>query len=116
MDRSTTMANCLYYTSKLSFRAWNSNGLSSKSIGDKWQNIDFLNMSNNFDFIILSETWKCTDVEISGYRSVIQDAINSKKGGRNSGGIVLLYKNALHDWMSVVKKSPDEKITRFSMV
>ena len=70
MDRSTTMT----------FLAWNINGLSSKSIGDKWQNIDFLNMSNNFDFIILSETWKCTDVEISGYRSVIQDAINSRKG------------------------------------
>ena len=47
------------------------------------------------------------DVEISGYRSVIQDAINSRKGGRNSGGIALLYKNALHDWISNVKKSPN---------
>ena len=48
-----------------------------------------------------------TDAEITGYRSVIQDAIHSKKGGHNSGGIVLLYNNALRDWFSIVKKSPD---------
>ena len=45
--------------------------------------------------------WKCTDVEIIGYESVIQDAIHSRKGGRNSGGIVLLYKNTIHDWIQL---------------
>ena len=97
MDRSSTVTNCLYYKSKLSFLALNINGISSISIGDKWQNIDFLNMINNFDFIILSETWKCTDVEISGLSiSNSRCYSDSRKGGRNSGGIVLLYKNAFN--------------------
>ena len=64
-------------------------------------------MVNDFDFVILSETWKHSNVEVSGYRSVIQDATKSRKGGRNPGGIDLLYKNAFQDWISVVKKSPN---------
>ena len=43
---------------KLSFFPWNINGLSSKTFGDKLQNYDCPNMISNFDFIILSETWK----------------------------------------------------------
>ena len=51
------MTGCLNHSSKLSFFVWNINGLSSKSLGDKLQNIDFLSMINNFNFIFLSETW-----------------------------------------------------------
>ena len=65
--------------------------LFSKSLGNKLKNSEFLSMINGFDFIILTETWKCSDVEVAGYRSFIQDATISKNGGRNSGGIVLLY-------------------------
>ena len=36
---------------------------------------------------------------------MIQNATQSRKGGRNSGGLVLLYKNVFHDWISIVKKS-----------
>jgi len=46
-------------------------------------------------------------VEVRGYRSIIKDAIVSKNGGRNSGGIVLLYENIFHDWISIVKTSPN---------
>ena len=81
--------------------------LSSKSAGDKLQHSEFLEVVKDFDFVILSETWKHSNVEVSGYRSVIQDATKSRKGGRNSGGIVLLYKNAFQDWISIVKKSPN---------
>ena len=34
-----------------------------------------------------------------------QDATQSRKGGRDSGGIVLLYKDTFHDWISIVKKT-----------
>ena len=71
------------------------------------QSSDFLSMINGSDFIFLTETWKCTDVEVPGYRSIINDAIVSKSRGRNSGGIVLLYKNIFHDWISIVKTSPN---------
>ena len=68
------------------------------------QSTDFLNMVNGFDFIIVTETWKCTDVEVAGYRCIIQDGTVSKSGGRNSGGIILLYKNILHDWIQLPKR------------
>ena len=53
---------------KLSFFAWNINGLSSKTFGDKLQGYDCLNMINNFDFIILSETRKKSNIQIEGLR------------------------------------------------
>ena len=40
---------------KLSFFAWNINGLFSKTLGDKLRNSDFSSMIKKFDFIILSE-------------------------------------------------------------
>ena len=101
------LTSCLTTSDKLSFFAWNINGLFSKSLGNKLQSIDFLNMVNGFDFIIITETWKCTDVEVAGYRCIIQDGTVSKSGGRNSGGIILLYKNILHDWISITKTSPN---------
>ena len=66
----------------------------------------FLDVINNFDFVILCETWTRSNVvEVRRFRSVTQDATQSRKGGRDSGGIVLLYKNTFHEWISIVKKS-----------
>jgi len=62
-------------------------------------------MINGSDFIILTETWKCPNVDETGCRPIIQDGVVSKNGGRNSGGIVLLYKNVFYDWISIVKTS-----------
>jgi len=64
-------------------------------------------MVNGFDFVIVTETWQYTDVEVAGYRCIIQDGTVSKSGGRNSGGIILLYKTILHDWISITKTSPN---------
>ena len=100
------LTSCLTNLGKLSFFAWNINGLFSKSLGNKLKNSEFLSIINGFDFIILTETWNCSDVEVVGYRSFIQDATISKNGGRNSGGIVLLYKNVFYDCISFLKTSP----------
>ena len=58
---------CPDNSSKLSFCAWNINGLSSKWLGNKLQNPDFLNVIDNCDFILLTEIGNCTDLEITGY-------------------------------------------------
>ena len=93
-------------SNNLSFLAWNTNGLSSKSLRDKSQHGEFLDVINNFDFVILCETWTRSNVfEVRGFASVTQDATKSRKSGRDSGGTDLLYKNTFHDWISIVKKT-----------
>ena len=93
--------------SKLSFFAWNINGLSSKSLGDKLQNVDCLRVINGYDFVILSETWSEPNLEVAGYRSGVRGTSKTAKNGRNSGRLALLYKNEFHDWISVEKASPN---------
>ena len=92
---------------KLSFFAWNINGVSSKSLGDKLRDTDFLRMINSFDFIILSETWKRITVDVDGFAMVTTGAVKTGKCGRNSGGLALLYRSKLNDWISIQKESPN---------
>lgn len=87
---------------KLSFFAWNIHGITSKSLGNMLQSTDLLDVITACDFMIFTETWKCSNVDVKGYRSIIQDGVMSKRGGRNSGGIILLYKR-----ISIVKTSPN---------
>ena len=84
------MPGCSNLHDKLSFFAWNINGVSSKSLGDKLRNTDFLRMINSFDFIILSETWKRITVDVDGFTMVTTGAVKTGKCGRNSGGLALL--------------------------
>ena len=93
-------------SNNLSFLAWKINGLSSQSLGDKSQHSEFLDVINNFDFMITCETWMRSNVvEVRGFRSETQDATQSRKGERDSGGIVFLYKNTFHNWISIVKET-----------
>ena len=101
----TDMPGCSNHSSKLSFFAWNTNGLSSKLLGDKLRNTDCLSMINSFDFIILSETWKRVSVDVEGFKIVTTSTLKTRKGGRNSGGLALLYKSQFNDWISVEKES-----------
>lgn len=67
-------------SNNLSFLAWNINGISSKSLGDKSQHSEFLDVINSFDFVILCETWTLSNVvEVRGFRSVTQDATHREK-------------------------------------
>ena len=73
--------------------------------GDKLQHSGHLDVVNDFDSVILSETWKHSIANVPEYQSVIQDATQFRKGVSNSGRIVLLYKNAFQDLISIVKNS-----------
>ena len=72
-------------SNKLSFFAWNTHGITSKSLGNKLQSTNFLDIINGSEFIILTETWqsKCSNVDVTGYRAIIQNGVMSKNGGRN---------------------------------
>lgn len=107
----TDMPGCSNLYDKLSFFAWNINGVSSNSLGDKLRNTDFLRMIDSFDFIILSETWKRISVDVDGFTMVTTGAVKTGKCGRNSGGLALLYRSKLNDWISILKG-----ITKFLMV
>lgn len=99
------LTSCLNCSNKLSFCVWNI--LSSKSLGGKVQNVDFISMFNNIDFVILSETLKEIDMEVSEFKSIVQATSKVGKSGRgSSGGLVLLYKNKFHDRITIEKSSP----------
>ena len=90
---------------KLSFFAWNINGLFSTTLGDKLRNSDLLSMIKNFDFIILSKTWKKGNIDVEGFMVVTTNAIKTGKWGRHSGGLALLYNSKFRDWISVEVQS-----------
>ena len=104
------LADCLnrFPTGSLSFFSWNINGIFAKLLGDTLQNNECLNLICQFDLIIiLCETWKETIIEVAGYRSVISGTSKLGNNGRNSGGVALLYKNELHNWVSIEKITPN---------
>ena len=90
---STLLYSTLVYSTLLS--TWNINGLDDSVLGDKLDNLDFLNHVNKFDFIVLTETWtrrKVVVPDYNCYNSIDTQRSNSSKD-RSSGGIMILYKN-----------------------
>ena len=59
------------------------------------------------DFVILCETWKETIIDVTGYRSVVSGTSKLGNNGRISGGVALLYKKELHNWISIGKITPN---------
>ena len=53
--------------SRVSFSTWNINGLDDSVLGDKLDNLDFLNHVNKFDFVVLTETWTRRKVFVPDY-------------------------------------------------
>ena len=68
-----------------------------------------MSVTNNYDFLLLTEIGNCSDLEIAGYKSFVQGSTpnQSRKGGRNSGGIAFFYKNKFHKNISIKKTTPN---------
>ena len=49
-------------------------------------------MINNFDFIILSETWKRSNIQIEGFETFVTNIMKTGKYIGNYGGLALIYK------------------------
>ena len=64
-------------------------------------------MINNFDFIILSETWKRSNIQIEGFETFVTNIMKTGKYVDNSGGLALIYKLKFDDWISIPKSSPN---------
>ena len=88
---------------------WNVNGLGKEKI----QHEDFVNIVNTYDILCLTETWREEGKKLptpNGYKGIHHNRKHkNEKAKRNSGGILLLYKNELHDYINVINKK-DENI------
>ena len=88
---------------------WNINGLGK----EKFQNEDFVNIVNTYDILCLTETWRedgKSCLAPKGYKSKYHNRKHkNKKAKRNSGGILVLYKNELDGHIKVIDNS-DENI------
>lgn len=93
--------------SEISISAWNINGLSHKTMGDKLTNQDFVNSVKHNDFILLTETWLDTATAIPGFKAVSTCTATpkSKSSCRKSGGITLLYKIEYENVVTIVKQT-----------
>ena len=91
---------------------WNINGLGK----DKYEDPDFRKIIQNYDILCLTETWREDGKNESnsrppqGYREKRHNRKQkNKKAKRNSGGISVIYKSFLHDFIKVVD-GKDENI------
>ena len=87
--------------SHISFSTWNVNGLTNKTLGDKLQNNDFLSSINNYDFVVLTEIWNRSQIEIPGYNNFTTSPTKTNSTGRQSGGITFLFKNRFQNGSKV---------------
>ena len=91
--------------SRFSFSTWNINGLSSKSFGDKLLNRDFLTTVDHCDFVILTEIWSRSKLDISGFKSFTSLSNQKTFPGRKSGGISFLFKDKFENHISMIQSS-----------
>ena len=89
---------------KVSFSAWNIRGISDRVYGDKLNCDSFINSILNIDFVLLTETWTCRDLNIPGYRSHISIPSSNKPNcsTRLSGGLCLLFKEKFADSVTLL--------------
>lgn len=107
----------LDFHERVSFCSWNINGLHSKVLGDKSKIIDFKNVINKHDFIILTETWSDNFPQVEGFCSLSIRAYKNrtkKNSGRYSGGVSLLYKEKYQNYVELIKSSNNYMWCRIS--
>ena len=94
-----------------SISSWNIQGLYSSILGAKSSNAEFIKMIDNQDIIVLLETWCRSAVDTycpSGYREILLPSLkhSNVKHGRESGGVIVWYKDSLISHLSIIKKEP----------
>jgi exonuclease III len=93
--------------SRLSFSAWNINGLKHNIIGNKLTNGDFIQNIKDHDLIFLTETWSKETNSIPGFNAIstITATPRSNRSCRLSGGISVLFKKELETFLSIEKQT-----------
>lgn len=101
--------NVPYKKNFLRFCYWNIHGWSSKEIGDKLTDKDFLTCLSNCDIVSLSEIHCESEVSLPGFISKKQKIREKKhKGPKISGGIGIFVKEEVEHLVQVVpNNSPD---------
>lgn len=99
--------------------SWNIQGLNASAFGSKVNDPDFKHRLHETDIQILLETWtRAQDKPIVpiGYREFSVPAQKDKniKQGRYSGGILVWYKEELHDNITAIKKGESHIWIRIS--
>ena len=95
---------CRGKAEKISFSTWNIRGISDRVYGDKLSCDLFLNGISDIDFVLLTETWTCRDINISGYRSHLSVPSNRNCSARLSGGLCLLFKEKFAESVTLLNK------------
>ena len=94
------------FRKRISFCAWNINGINHKILGDKSSCSDFLNLIKQHDLTILTETWSSFAPVVNAYNHFsINSQKHAKKSGRSTGGITVIYRNFLKNKIEIVKAS-----------
>ena len=88
---------------------WNIHGVSSKSLGDKTKNKDFLEMVQNTDILCLSELHTSKNISVKGFSTKIQK-FREKNSSRVSGGIAICIRHNLANKFEIIKNSNPDSI------
>ena len=88
---------------------WNINGHTSKYLGDKLLDREFVDVVNTCDIIGLGELQAKGDVDIPGFKSIKQKVREKKCAGpKIAGGLGVYVKDYLYDFVDLVPNScPD---------
>ena len=94
--------------SQLKFCVWNVQGLASKR-HNKLNDPEFLNIINSYDIILCTETWtnNGTDIDINGYKNISLHRARRPRSKRDSGGIIIYYRQYLEPYIRLCKKVED---------
>ena len=90
---------------------WNIHGQKVKTVGNKFTDIEFLNICNGFDILGISELHTNDKPSIKGFK-LIKNKIRKKihKGPKLSGGVAVFVKKELAHMVKYVNNNNEDSI------
>ena len=90
---------------------WNIHGQVTKPVGDKFTDIEFLNICKNFDILGITELHTNEKPSIKGFK-LIKDKIRKKfhKGSKLAGGITVFAKNEIAHMVKYIANENEDSI------